>query len=254
MIRSQPRTNCSTAQPALGKEQPATFPLHNNEEFEATDTLVRALVSPLIQALPHSGGRMMLDTNACRVQVGFVLLQKQPDGTTRRIDHWSRPHNETKQHYDTTGRKCPTVVWSVLLLRLFFRENRFTRRIDHNAFRWILNIMKSTERLPRRFLYLLEINFNVAHRAGVKHQPSEALSRLNSTAQDESLHKTTYHHTRSTIATISSSWCMLSYMTRIKHKTCRTETRLVTKSSTPNRLPSNWNEPSNTIFSTVPQR
>ncbi|NJR72361.1 MAG: hypothetical protein HC782_04925 [Gammaproteobacteria bacterium] len=64
---------------------------------------------------------MTLDTDACAVQVGCVLLQKQPDDTVRPIGYWSLALNDAERRYDTTQRECLAIVWSVLILRPFLK-------------------------------------------------------------------------------------------------------------------------------------
>lgn len=67
----------------LRKDQPATFPPLNSGELQAKETLKNVLIYPLILALLYAGGQMTLDTNACNIQIGCVLLQKQPDDTIK---------------------------------------------------------------------------------------------------------------------------------------------------------------------------
>lgn len=74
----------------LKKDQPATFGSLNEEELNSMNSLKNALISPPVLALPNNSGHLTLDTDACNVQVGCVLLQQQPDDTTKPIGYWSR--------------------------------------------------------------------------------------------------------------------------------------------------------------------
>lgn len=60
------------------------------------------LISPPILALHYTGGHYSLDTDACEVQVGCILLQGQSDKTKKPIGYWSRSHTEAEIAYDTT--------------------------------------------------------------------------------------------------------------------------------------------------------
>lgn len=68
----------------LRKVQPSTFEPLNEEEMAALIALKKALVSLsslAVFALPNFTSHVTLDTHACAVRVGCVLLQKQSDDT-----------------------------------------------------------------------------------------------------------------------------------------------------------------------------
>lgn len=98
----------------------------------ALDALKNALVSPPVLALLTITGKMALETDACAVQTGCVLLQKQSDNNVRTIGHWFRALNDADRRYDTTKKECRAVVWSVLILRPYLEGTRFTIRADHD--------------------------------------------------------------------------------------------------------------------------
>ena len=137
-------------------------------------------------ALPRRDGHLTLDTDACARQLGCVLLQTQPDGTDRPLGYWSRSLSSAERNYDTTERECLAVVWSVLLLRPYLVGTRFTVRTDHSPLKWLLNLKDSTGRLARWRLRLSPFDYDVVHKAGLKHQAPDALSRLTTTGMDDS--------------------------------------------------------------------
>lgn len=110
----------------LRKDQPFTFGPLNREEMATLDVLKNALIFSPILAPHNSSGNITLDTDACDVQIGCVLLQKQANDTTRRIVYWSRSVKDAERRYDTTRRECLAIVWSVPLLRSYLEGNRFT--------------------------------------------------------------------------------------------------------------------------------
>lgn len=87
--------------------------------------------------------------------------------------------------YETTHRECLAVIWAVLILRSYLKGSRFTIRTDHQALRWILNMSDATGKMEIWRLRLSELELDVVHRAGVKHQAAEALSRLPFSGDDE---------------------------------------------------------------------
>lgn len=71
----------------LKEDQPVTFLPSKSGELKDTETLKAALISTRALALSCSGGHLRLDTDACNAQVGYVLLQKKMDDTTKPIGY-----------------------------------------------------------------------------------------------------------------------------------------------------------------------
>ena len=81
-----------------------------------------------------------MDTDASAGQVGVVLLQEQPDQSTRPVGYFSRPLNAAERNNSKTEQECLAVVWSSLLLRPCIEGARFTVRTDHAALKWMLHM------------------------------------------------------------------------------------------------------------------
>lgn len=64
----------------LSRGQPNSFETLKDDEYEAFRSLKDKFVRPPILALPRHGYPYTLDTEACEYQVGFTLLQQQPNG------------------------------------------------------------------------------------------------------------------------------------------------------------------------------
>lgn len=120
----------------------------------------------------------MFDTDVCDVQVGCVQLQEKPNMTKKPVGYWYWSLKKAEKTYETTQRECLEVVWSVLLLRPYLEERRFTIRKDYDSLCWILNLIDVSGRLGRWQLHLLESDFDAVHRASVKRQAADALSLL----------------------------------------------------------------------------
>lgn len=140
------------------------------------ENLKAAFISPLVLALPYSGGHLTLGTDACKVQVGCALLRSQTDDRTKPIGYQSCSLTDTDQGYDSTQQKGLVIVWSELLLFSNLEGYRFTIRNDHDALKWILNITNSTRRLAEDCLRLSKSNFVDVHRAIIIHEAADALS------------------------------------------------------------------------------
>lgn len=62
----------------MTKSQLKSLTLLNSKELQAMDTLEKALISLSVHIVLNFGEQLMLDTNACNVRIGCVLLQKTP--------------------------------------------------------------------------------------------------------------------------------------------------------------------------------
>lgn len=55
------------------------FPPLNNEEIAAFEKLKKLLTSDLVLNLPKHGLKYVIDKDACKKQVGWVLIQEHTD-------------------------------------------------------------------------------------------------------------------------------------------------------------------------------
>lgn len=76
---------------------------------------------------------MTLDTNDCEVQVRCVLLQEQPDKTTKRTGYYSPSLRSAKRVNDMTQREYLSIVEAVLVLTPYLDGTRSTIRSDNTA-------------------------------------------------------------------------------------------------------------------------
>lgn len=69
------------------------------------------------------------------------------------------------------------------ILLLYVKGTRFTLRTDRDLLIWILNVPDNTGGLTRWHLHLSEYDFDAVNRASIKHQATNALSRLRTTGE-----------------------------------------------------------------------
>ena len=147
--------------------------------------LKRRLTEAPILDLQRSQGTYTLDTDASAGQLVAVLLQEQPDQSTRPVGYWSPSLNAADRNYSTTERECLAVVWASLLIRPYVEGTRFTVRTDHAVLKWMLHMDGAPERLARWRLRLLEFDYVVQTRPGASHQAAETMSRISTPVGDE---------------------------------------------------------------------
>lgn len=106
-----------------------------------------ALILSLVLPLPNTNSHMTLDTDACIVQISFILQQLLAEQRNAQI-LVSTP-TDAQCKYDTVQRECHAVVSAGLLLRLYLKIIRHTICIDYKSLKWILNLTSSTEIFAR---------------------------------------------------------------------------------------------------------
>jgi len=157
----------------------------SDEALGAFEELKRRLTEAPILALPRRYGAYTLDTDASAGQVGAVLLQEQPDQSTRPVGYWSRSLNAAERNYSTTERECLAVVWASLVLRPYIEGTRFTVRTDHAALKWMLHMDGAYGRLARWRLRLAEFDYWVQTRPGASRHAADTMSRISTPAVDD---------------------------------------------------------------------
>lgn len=60
----------------LERIKPTTFAPFKGEKLQAMNTLKNALISLFVLEFPYSSGHMTFKTDACKVQIGSLLLHK----------------------------------------------------------------------------------------------------------------------------------------------------------------------------------
>ena len=75
-------------------------------------------------------------------------------------------------------------MWAFPLLRPYIGLQRLTVIPNHETFKWLLTYRESTKRLARWLFLLLEYDFDIQYRKGVKHKAADALSCLDSNGHD----------------------------------------------------------------------
>lgn len=113
-------------------------------------------------------------------------MQYKEDKVIRRTVYWSRSLIKAEKNYTKTEREFLAIVWAFLTLRTYLEGQCFTICTDHFSFRWVLSLADSTPRLKWWKLRLLDFDFEVLHRAGIKYQAADALSRVCIKGSDKS--------------------------------------------------------------------
>ena len=162
----------------LKKGQPQELAPFGEAEKAAFRTLVEAVTSPPILALPKAGLPYSMDTDASEYQVGAALFQTHLDDERKPLGFFSRSLHAAEKNYSVSEKECLAVVWGVATLRPYLQGERFTIHTDHSALRWLMEIVDPSGRLMRWRLRLSEFDFEVKYKKGRLNTQADALSRL----------------------------------------------------------------------------
>ena len=172
------RSHSSIARPLhhlLQKDIPFVW---SDDCEKAFQTLKSKLISPPILGYPNFDKPFKVYTDASGDAVGAILSQEQ-EGTERVIAYSGRAMNKHEQNYGITEKEALAVITAIKSFDPYLRNNSFTIITDHSALKWLFGTRKNEPvgRLGRWILFLQQYNFDVVHRAGVKHQNADGLSR-----------------------------------------------------------------------------
>ena len=146
---------------------------------EAFKTLKQKLLEPPILAYPlFDGTDFILQTDASRTGLGFILAQKQ-DGKERVISYGGRALSNAERNYTVTEIEALAVVEGVKKYAPYLQHStKFTVVTDHCALKWLFSKKNTTGRVARWALKLQSYNFDVIHVSGRNNGNADALSRI----------------------------------------------------------------------------
>src|SRR6266536_1123451 len=155
------------------KSQPFYWDISCQEAFEK---LKVCLTTAPIMAYPRDNEEYILDCDACDLSIGAVLSQRQ-EGTERVIAYASRLCSRAELNYCTTRKELLAVVHFCKQFRQYLLGRHFTVRTDHAALKWLRRTPEPIGQQGRWLEILESFDFDVVHRAGIRHENADAMSR-----------------------------------------------------------------------------
>lgn len=143
---------------------------------ESFELMKRALTSPPVLAMPNEKDMFYLDTDASEFAIGAVLSQMQ-DGEEKVVAYASKKLSHQEMNYCVTRRELLAVVHFLKYFRHYVLGRQFVVRTDHAALQWLRRTPEPIGQQARWLEIMEEFNFQVIHRAGVKHSNADGLSR-----------------------------------------------------------------------------
>lgn len=76
------------------KGEPTSFNTLIEDDQRPMKEIQKRLITPPVLALLRTNGKYTVDTDEFYRQIGCVLFQEQPDGTTKPVVYWLRSFNK----------------------------------------------------------------------------------------------------------------------------------------------------------------
>ncbi|KAK9085879.1 hypothetical protein Sjap_026290 [Stephania japonica] len=139
---------------------------------QAFQTLKERLTTAPVLVLPESGKGFEVNTDACLVGLGCVLMQ---DG--RVIAYASRQLKIHEKNYPTHDLELAAVVFALKIWRHYLYGERFVLFTDHKSLKYLFTQRELNMRQRRWLEFLKDYDFSLEYHPGKANVVADALSR-----------------------------------------------------------------------------
>ena len=147
--------------------------------------LKRRLFAAFRLAHPNLEAPFTLYTDASKIAVGAVLLQRDNAGVKRPISVISQKLSSAQRNYSTYERECLVFVCALEHFRVYLLPRPFRLRTDLHALKWLFSKEpKPSARISGWLATLMEYSMQIEYVRGCENAIADALSRLDSVLID----------------------------------------------------------------------
>lgn len=149
----------------------------NDNQVNSFNELKTLLCSKPVLALYDPTLNIEIHTDACKLGVAGILLQKQPDDTLRPVMYFSRVTSREEAIYHSYELETLAVVESLRKFRVYVVGKHLKIVTDCTAVRATLTKRDIIPRIARWWLLIQEYDISVEYRPGERMKHVDALSR-----------------------------------------------------------------------------
>nr|CAI5836698.1 unnamed protein product [Callosobruchus analis] len=160
--------------------------LFGEEQVKAFKQLKEIICTRPVLAIYNPDLQTELHTDASKLGIGGILLQKQRDDRFKPVQYFSRQTSKEEQHYHSYELETLAVVNSMQRFRVYLLGIEFKVVTDCNSIRSTFTKKDLVPRIARWWITTLEFNFTVEYRPGSRMAHVDALSRNPVEGNDES--------------------------------------------------------------------
>ncbi|GFW03352.1 retrovirus-related Pol polyprotein from transposon 412 [Trichonephila clavipes] len=166
--RALPLTNL------LRKDTPFEW---TSETQEAFDDIKKAILNPLVLALPDPNAELQITTNASSRGIGAVLEQKYPNSEVKPLYFFSKKLNPSQSKYNATVLEFFAIYTALNFFRPFLLGRKFKVFTDHKPLAGFLSNKNPSSKIWRWKLALEEFNYDIQYIRGSLNSVADHLSR-----------------------------------------------------------------------------
>ncbi|GFX91289.1 retrovirus-related Pol polyprotein from transposon 412 [Trichonephila clavipes] len=166
--RALPLTNL------LRKDTPFEW---TSETQEAFDDIKKAILNPLVLALPDQNAELQMTTDASSRGIGAVLEQKYPNSEVKPLYFFSKKLNPSQSKYNATVLEFFAIYTALNFFRPFLLGRKFKVFTDHKPLAGFLSNKNPSSKILRWKLALEEFNYDIHYIRGSLNSVADHLSR-----------------------------------------------------------------------------
>lgn len=148
-----------------------------DKQNEAFTKLKLLLVSKPVLALYNRDYETEVHTDACKLGIAGILLQKQPNSDLKPVIYFSRVTSKEEMIYHSYELETLAVVESLKRFRIYITGIHFKVVTDCSAIRSTLTKRDLVPRIARWWLQIQDFDMEVVYRPGINMRHVDALSR-----------------------------------------------------------------------------
>ncbi len=160
------------AKPLYGLKAEFTW---NADCQQAFETLKLALCNPPLLAHPVATAPFILETDACDIGLGAVLLQIGEDGREHPVEYASRLIRVHERNWPVREKEALAILWGCEHFEVWLLQQPFIVRTDHLSLQWLHKAVGG--RLERWAMRLQKFTYKVVAKRGKHNAAADFLSR-----------------------------------------------------------------------------
>ncbi|WVZ76979.1 LOW QUALITY PROTEIN: hypothetical protein U9M48_024887, partial [Paspalum notatum var. saurae] len=140
-----------------------------NNEFLV---LKQALIQAPVLAIPDFSKEFVLETDACDLGLGAVLMQEGHP-----IAYLSKPLSPRNQSLSVYEKECMAILLAVEKWRSYLQHQKFVIKTDHRSLLYLTDQRVSTKLQHKAMVKLMDLNYTIQYKQGSSNAAADALSR-----------------------------------------------------------------------------
>ena len=155
------------------------------EHLESFETINRRLCVTARLAHHDLEQPFILYTDASKIAISAVLLQRDNSGVERAISFFSKKLSQAQQNYSTFERECLAIICALEHFRVYLLGRTFRLRTDHRALAWLFSKEpKASARISGWLATLIKYPIVIEYVRESENSIADAFLRLDSVAVD----------------------------------------------------------------------